>query len=105
MLAVLADEEDGGGLGAKHLVTEHAELLEGIRYAIGEFGGFTQEVAGKRFYPIQVSEKQVCGVQATFRGPAGHGVDARARRRDGEAGRRSCGRSTASACRCTSRRS
>jgi acetylornithine deacetylase/succinyl-diaminopimelate desuccinylase-like protein len=73
VLAVLADEEDGGGLGARHLVTERPELLDGIRYAIGEFGGFTQEVAGRRFYPIQVSEKQVCGVRATFRGPAGHG--------------------------------
>jgi acetylornithine deacetylase/succinyl-diaminopimelate desuccinylase-like protein len=73
VLAVLADEEDGGGAGARHLVTERPELLEGIRYAIGEFGGFTQQVAGRRFYPIQVSEKQVCGVRATFRGPAGHG--------------------------------
>jgi acetylornithine deacetylase/succinyl-diaminopimelate desuccinylase-like protein len=73
VLAVLADEEDGGGLGAKHLVTERPELLDGVRYAIGEFGGFTQEVAGRRFYPIQVTEKQVCGVTATFRGPAGHG--------------------------------
>lgn len=73
VLAVLADEEDGGGLGAKHLVTERPDLLEGIDYAIGEFGGFTQEIAGRRFYPIQVSEKQVCGVRATFRGPGGHG--------------------------------
>ena len=73
VLVVLADEEDGGGLGAKHLVTERPELLEGIEYAIGEFGGFTQEIAGRRFYPIQVSEKQVCGIRATFRGPAGHG--------------------------------
>ena len=73
VLCVLADEEDGGGLGAQHLVTERPELLDGIRYAIGEFGGFTQEVAGRRFYPIQVTEKQVCGVRATFHGPAGHG--------------------------------
>jgi acetylornithine deacetylase/succinyl-diaminopimelate desuccinylase-like protein len=73
VLAVLADEEDGGALGAKHLVTARPDLLAGIRYAVGEFGGFTQEVSGRRFYPIQVSEKQVCGLRATFRGPAGHG--------------------------------
>jgi acetylornithine deacetylase/succinyl-diaminopimelate desuccinylase-like protein len=73
VLAVLADEEDGGTVGAQHLVSERPDLLDGIRYAIGEFGGFTQQIAGRRFYPIQVSEKQVCGVRATFRGPAGHG--------------------------------
>lgn len=73
VLAVLADEEDGGGMGAKHLVSARPDLLEGIQYAVGEFGGFTQTIAGRRFYPIQVSEKQVCGVRATFRGPAGHG--------------------------------
>jgi acetylornithine deacetylase/succinyl-diaminopimelate desuccinylase-like protein len=73
ILAVLSDEEDGGGMGARHLVTERPELLDGVRYAVGEFGGFSQEIAGRRFYPIQVAEKQVCGVRATFRGPAGHG--------------------------------
>jgi acetylornithine deacetylase/succinyl-diaminopimelate desuccinylase-like protein len=73
ILAVLADEEAGGSLGARHLVEERADLLAGVRYAIGEFGGFTMDVAGRRFYPIQVTEKQVCTVRATFSGPAGHG--------------------------------
>ena len=72
VLAVLSDEENGGGYGARHLVEERAELLDGVRYALGEFGGFTIDVAGRRFYPIQVSEKQTCGVRATFRGPGGH---------------------------------
>lgn len=72
VLAVLSDEEQGGVVGAQHLVQTRPELFEGIRYAIGEFGGFTQEIAGKRFAPIQVAEKQICGVRATFRGPAGH---------------------------------
>jgi acetylornithine deacetylase/succinyl-diaminopimelate desuccinylase-like protein len=31
------------------------------------------EIAGRRFYPIQVAEKQVCWMRATVRGPAGHG--------------------------------
>jgi acetylornithine deacetylase/succinyl-diaminopimelate desuccinylase-like protein len=73
VLAVLSDEEDGGTCGARHLVRERPDLLEGVRYALGEFGGFTMEVAGRRFFPIQVAEKQVCGVRATFRGPGGHG--------------------------------
>jgi acetylornithine deacetylase/succinyl-diaminopimelate desuccinylase-like protein len=54
-------------------VQEHAELFRGVRHAIGEFGGFTMEVAGRRLYPIMVAEKQVCWTLARTRGPAGHG--------------------------------
>jgi acetylornithine deacetylase/succinyl-diaminopimelate desuccinylase-like protein len=44
-----------------------------VRFAIGEFGGFTIELAHRRFSPIMVAEKQTCWVRATLRGPAGHG--------------------------------
>ncbi|MBA3381638.1 MAG: M20/M25/M40 family metallo-hydrolase, partial [Actinobacteria bacterium] len=74
VLVVLADEENGGNLGARFLVEEHPELFEGVRYALGEFGGFTLYAGGKRFYPIQVSEKQICWLKATIRGPGGHGA-------------------------------
>jgi acetylornithine deacetylase/succinyl-diaminopimelate desuccinylase-like protein len=73
VLALLSDEEAGGDLGARVLVERHPELLDGIRYGLGEFGAFTMEIAGRRFYPIQVAEKQVCWIRATVRGPAGHG--------------------------------
>jgi acetylornithine deacetylase/succinyl-diaminopimelate desuccinylase-like protein len=55
------------------VVEQHAELFDGVRFAIGEFGGFTMDVAGRRFYPIMVAEKQLCSLRATLRGPAGHG--------------------------------
>ena len=74
VLALLADEEAGGDAGAAHLVTQRPELLEGVRYSLGEFGGFTLDMAGRRFYPIQVAEKQVCWLKATVRGPGGHGA-------------------------------
>jgi acetylornithine deacetylase/succinyl-diaminopimelate desuccinylase-like protein len=74
VLLVLADEENGGNLGARFLVQEHPDLFEGMRYALGEFGGFTLHVGGKRFYPIQVAEKQICWLKATVRGPGGHGA-------------------------------
>jgi acetylornithine deacetylase/succinyl-diaminopimelate desuccinylase-like protein len=74
VLAVLADEEGGGNLGAGFLVEEHPELFAGMRYALGEFGGFTLPIAGKRFYPVQVAEKQICWLKATIRGPGGHGA-------------------------------
>ncbi|HEY4451216.1 MAG TPA: M20/M25/M40 family metallo-hydrolase [Solirubrobacteraceae bacterium] len=73
ILCVLADEEAGSDLGAGFLVAEHPELFSGVRFAIGEFGGFTMQVAGRRFYPIMVAEKQVCWARARMRGRAGHG--------------------------------
>ncbi len=73
VLAIVSDEEAGGDFGAKFLVEDHAELFKDIRYAIGEFGGFTLQVGGKRFYPIMISEKQICWMKATVRGQGGHG--------------------------------
>ena len=74
LLAVLVDEEAGGTYGARYLVEEHPEEFAGIQYAIGEFGGFPLRVAGHTFYLIQVAEKQPCWLEATIRGPAGHGA-------------------------------
>jgi acetylornithine deacetylase/succinyl-diaminopimelate desuccinylase-like protein len=73
ILAIVCDEEAGGVLGSKYLVENHAELFEGIRYALGEFGGFTIYVGKQRFYPIMVAEKQKCWLKATVRGAGGHG--------------------------------
>ena len=73
VLCLLSDEEGGGDAGARFVVENHPELFDGVRYAIGEFGGFTTEIAGRRFYPIMVAEKQICTLRATLRGPAGHG--------------------------------
>ena len=69
----LADEEAGGDYGAGWLVTEHAERFAGIRYALGEFGGFTLRLGGETYYPIQVAEKLQCRLRLTIKGPAGHG--------------------------------
>ena len=74
LLLVLSDEESGGDYGAKYLVEEHAHLFDGVRYALGEFGGFTLYVGRRRFYPIQVAEKQLCFLRAVVRGPGGHGA-------------------------------
>ena len=73
VFAAVSDEENGGGFGAKFLSEQHPDQFEGIRYAIGEFGGFSLHVAGRRFYPIMVAEKQVCRMKATVRGRGGHG--------------------------------
>jgi acetylornithine deacetylase/succinyl-diaminopimelate desuccinylase-like protein len=74
VLTIVSDEEAGGDYGAKYLVENHAGLFEGIRYAIGEFGGFTFYVGKQRFYPVMISEKQVCWMKAVIRGQGGHGA-------------------------------
>ena len=72
VLALTSDEERGSHLGAKFLVEEHADFFAGVRYALGEIGGFTEWVGDRRLYPIQVAEKQRCLVRATVRGAGGH---------------------------------
>ncbi|MEA2573257.1 MAG: hypothetical protein QOH93_555, partial [Chloroflexia bacterium] len=72
VLAVLADEEAGSDYGAKYLVEQHAYLFDGVKYAIGEAGGSTEYVLGRKFYPIQIGEKQMCWMRGIVRGPGGH---------------------------------
>jgi acetylornithine deacetylase/succinyl-diaminopimelate desuccinylase-like protein len=73
VLAVVSDEEAGGDYGARFLVEQHPELFAGIRYAIGEAGGFSLHVGGRRLYPIMLAEKQMCWMKATVCGQPGHG--------------------------------
>ncbi len=73
VLTMLCDEEAFGHQGAEFLVENHAEHFQGIRYALGEFGGFTMYMGKRRFYPIQVAEKQICWIKACVRGEGGHG--------------------------------
>jgi acetylornithine deacetylase/succinyl-diaminopimelate desuccinylase-like protein len=73
VFAAYCDEENLGDYGARFLVEEHPEQFEGVRYALSEFGGMTLYMAGRRFYPIQISEKQVCWMKAIIRGIPGHG--------------------------------
>ncbi len=72
ILCIVSDEERGGDAGARFLVEEHADLFSGVRYALGEFGGVTLYLGGKKFYGIQVAEKQALWLHATVRGAAGH---------------------------------
>lgn len=72
LFCALSDEEAGGDWGAKFLVEEHPGLFAGVKYALGEFGGFPHYIGGKKLYLIQVAEKQIGWLKVTFRGPAGH---------------------------------
>ena len=74
VLALVSDEEAGGEFGTKYLVEHHRELFNDIRYAIGEFGGFSFPISRRRIYPIMVAEKQICVLRGTIRGASGHGA-------------------------------
>jgi len=72
ILALTADEESGCDLGASWLVDHHADLVR-AEYALGEVGGFTLHLEGRRFYPIQIAQKGVLWLKARARGEGGHG--------------------------------
>ena len=74
IFAAVVDEEGRGDCGARFLVSQHADYFKGVKYAIGEFGGYATYINKRRFYPIMVAEKQGCGLMATFSGPGGHGA-------------------------------
>jgi acetylornithine deacetylase/succinyl-diaminopimelate desuccinylase-like protein len=73
VLAFMADEEAGGSWGARWLVENHRDLFEGVTEAIGEVGGFSATIGGRRLYLIQTAEKGMAWIRLTARGTAGHG--------------------------------
>lgn len=73
LLCVVSDEENHGDYGARFLVEEHPGLFSGVRYAIGEFGGFPFLLGGTTFYPIQVAERVGVEFRLVIRGEGGHG--------------------------------
>jgi acetylornithine deacetylase/succinyl-diaminopimelate desuccinylase-like protein len=73
LLAVVVDEEAGGDDGARFLTETCPGLFNGVRWAVGEFGGFPLHLGGQRFYPVQVAEKGLCWMEARVKGRGGHG--------------------------------
>jgi acetylornithine deacetylase/succinyl-diaminopimelate desuccinylase-like protein len=73
VLCFTADEEAGGHKGAEYLIAEHPEEFEGCTEAVGEVGGFTTTVRGRRIYLIEAAEKGMAWMKLTARGRAGHG--------------------------------
>lgn len=73
VLCFTADEEAGGAKGAGFLAREHRDLLDDCTVAVGEVGGFSTTVRGRRLYLIQAAEKGMAWTRLTARGSAGHG--------------------------------
>jgi acetylornithine deacetylase/succinyl-diaminopimelate desuccinylase-like protein len=72
IFAATADEEAGGLAGAAWLVEHQPELLAADG-CLNEAGGVSIEIAGCRFYPVQVAEKGYAQYRLRIRGGWGHG--------------------------------
>ncbi len=73
VLCFTADEEAGGHNGAEQIVLKRPDLLEGCTEGIGEVGGFSATVRGRRVYLIEAAEKGMAWMRLTATGNAGHG--------------------------------
>ncbi|BCO35637.1 hypothetical protein MHEC_20700 [Mycobacterium heckeshornense] len=78
VFAFVADEENGGKLGAHWLVDNRPDLFARVTEAIGEVGGFSLTVprrngGERRLYLIETAEKGLQWMRLTARGRAGHG--------------------------------
>ncbi len=74
VLAFVADEEAGGGKGARWLVDNHPELFDGCTEAVGEVGGYSVTLRDDlRLYLIQTAEKGLAWMRLRAHGTPGHG--------------------------------
>lgn len=72
-LVFTADEEAGSLLGAHWLVEHRPDIFEGVSEAVGEVGGFSTTVAGRRIYLIETGEKGIAWLRLRASGTQGHG--------------------------------
>lgn len=73
VLAFTADEEAGSIHGAHKIVDHHRDLVADCTEAIGEVGGFSTEIGGKRLYLLESGEKGLAWMRLSAQGTAGHG--------------------------------
>ena len=72
LFASTADEEAGGLEGIGWLVDHRPDWLQAAG-ALNEAGGVSVDIAGQRFYPIQVAEKGYAVYRIAVHGEWGHG--------------------------------
>lgn len=73
VLAFFADEEHGGGRGAKWMAANHPDDFRGATEAVSEVGGFSTYIHGKRAYLVQTAEKGIQWLRLIAHGHQGHG--------------------------------
>lgn len=65
LFAALADEEQGGALGAEWLL-EQTDVFSDVSLVIGEGGGFPLQRGGRLYYTLQTEEGNACELPTTL---------------------------------------
>ncbi len=74
VLVFTADEEAGGKWGSHFLAEQHRDVFEGVTEAIGEVGGYSVTIGGRRLYLMQTAERGIAWMRLKAQGTAGHGA-------------------------------
>jgi acetylornithine deacetylase/succinyl-diaminopimelate desuccinylase-like protein len=72
VLLAVADEEQGGGLGARYLMAAHFPLLRDVEFALNEGGAMLQSADGHLLYAVEFAQKVPLWLKVIATGPAGH---------------------------------
>jgi len=73
VLLAVADEESGGGVGARWLVDKHPELFADVGLILNEGGGILELPGGNLLYTVEIAQKAPLWLRVTARGASGHG--------------------------------
>lgn len=72
VLLAVADEEQGGGNGARYMMAEHFDLLRDVEFALNEGGAMLQLDDGQLRYAVEFAQKVPLWLKIIATGPAGH---------------------------------
>ena len=72
VLLAVADEEQGGGKGARYLMAEHADLFADVEFALNEGGVMLDLPDHHTVYAVEFAQKVPLWLKLTATGPPGH---------------------------------
>lgn len=72
VLLAVADEEQGGGKGARYLMAEHFDQFADIEFALNEGGAMVVLPDKPMLYAVEFAQKVPLWLRLTASGPAGH---------------------------------
>lgn len=73
LLVAVADEEAGGGLGARWLLEHRPELFQGVELVFNEGGAIVEVAPGHFVYGVEIAQKAPLWLRVKASGNAGHG--------------------------------
>lgn len=77
ILLAVADEEAGGGFGARWLLEHRADLFRDVGFILNEGGAIVPGGAERFLYSVELAQKAPLWLRVTANGPSGHGSSPR----------------------------